>query len=102
MQRPTRFEHNRYLGDRRTQVVYDVDELDVNRDHAKIRGIVGSASEAQQIADGLKQNACFSDVKITKVSQVVNGTRLAGSPIVAVQSKPSVVVPPKRMMSAVL
>ena len=30
--------------------------------------------------------------------QVVNGTRLAGSPIVAVQSKPSVVLPPKRMM----
>lgn len=56
-------------------IVHDVDELDVNRDHAKIRGIVGSASEAQQIADGLKQNPCFSDVKITKVSQVVNGTR---------------------------
>ena len=30
--------------------------------------------------------------------QVVNGTRLAGSPIVAVHSKPSVVLPPKRMM----
>jgi len=28
MQRPTRFEHNRWLGDRRTQVVYDVDELE--------------------------------------------------------------------------
>ena len=26
MQRPTRFEHNRYLGDKRTQVVYDLDE----------------------------------------------------------------------------
>jgi general secretion pathway protein L len=56
-------------------IVHDVDELDVSRDHAKIRGIVGSASEAQQIADNLKQNKCFSDVKITKVSQVVNGTR---------------------------
>jgi len=37
--------------------------------------VVGSASEAQLIADALKQNKCFSDVKITKVSQVVNGTR---------------------------
>jgi hypothetical protein len=27
MERPTRFEHHRYLGDKRTQVVYDVDEL---------------------------------------------------------------------------
>jgi hypothetical protein len=24
--RPTRFEHNRYLGDKRTQVVYDLDD----------------------------------------------------------------------------
>ena len=28
MERPTRFEHNRWLGDKRTQVVYDVDDLD--------------------------------------------------------------------------
>jgi len=28
MQRPVRFEHNRYLGDKRTQVVYDLDEWD--------------------------------------------------------------------------
>ncbi len=27
MQRPTKFEHNRWVGDRRTQVVYDVDNL---------------------------------------------------------------------------
>ena len=26
MERPSRFEHNRYLGDKRTQVVYDLDE----------------------------------------------------------------------------
>lgn len=25
--RPTRFEHNRYLGDKRTQVVYDLDDV---------------------------------------------------------------------------
>jgi hypothetical protein len=25
MARPTRFEHNRYLGDKRTQIVYDLD-----------------------------------------------------------------------------
>jgi hypothetical protein len=27
MARPTRFEHFRYLGDKRTQVVYDLDEV---------------------------------------------------------------------------
>jgi hypothetical protein len=28
MQRPTKFEHNRWVGDKRTQVVYDVDNID--------------------------------------------------------------------------
>ncbi len=28
MQRPTRFAHTRYLGDKRTQFVYDIDSLD--------------------------------------------------------------------------
>ena len=28
MERPVKFEHNRWLGDKRTQVVYDVDALD--------------------------------------------------------------------------
>ena len=28
MSRPTRFEHSRYLGDKRTQVVYDLDDAD--------------------------------------------------------------------------
>lgn len=27
MERPGKFEHHRYVGDKRTQVVYDVDEL---------------------------------------------------------------------------
>jgi hypothetical protein len=30
MSRPTRFEHNRYLGDKRTQVVYDLDDASVD------------------------------------------------------------------------
>ena len=28
MDRPTRFEHNRWVGDKRTQVVHDVDRID--------------------------------------------------------------------------
>lgn len=28
MERPVKFEHNRWVGDKRTQVVYDVDLLD--------------------------------------------------------------------------
>lgn len=28
MERPAKFEHNRWLGDKRTQIVYDVDALE--------------------------------------------------------------------------
>ena len=27
MERPTKFEHNRFVGDKRTQVVYDIDAI---------------------------------------------------------------------------
>lgn len=30
MERPTRFEHHRYVGDKRTQVVYDMDAPDID------------------------------------------------------------------------
>lgn len=39
MQRPVRFEHTRYLGDKRTQLVYDLDEWD---DKAVIDDIVAA------------------------------------------------------------
>ena len=34
MARPTRFEHNRYVGDKRTQVVYDLDLAESDPDLA--------------------------------------------------------------------
>ena len=34
MARPTRFEHNRYVGDKRTQVVYDLDRAESDPDVA--------------------------------------------------------------------
>jgi len=39
MERPTRFEHTRFLGDKRTQLVYDVDAWD---DEAVIDEIVAA------------------------------------------------------------
>ncbi|MBK5221342.1 MAG: hypothetical protein JJE52_00380 [Acidimicrobiia bacterium] len=32
MERPTRYEHHRFVGDKRTQVVYDLDASDVDPD----------------------------------------------------------------------
>ena len=39
MERPVRFEHTRYLGDKRTQLVYDLDEW---ADQSVIDEIVGA------------------------------------------------------------
>ena len=33
MDRPVKFEHNRFIGDKRSQVVYDVDELGDAHEH---------------------------------------------------------------------
>lgn len=33
MERPSKFEHNRFVGDKRSQVVYDVDELSDEHAH---------------------------------------------------------------------
>jgi len=41
MQRPIRFEHTRFLGDKRTQLVYDLDTWD---DKSVIDGIVAAES----------------------------------------------------------
>jgi hypothetical protein len=44
MSRPTRFEHQRFLGDKRTQVVYDLD--DPTLDPATIDELVASDNGA--------------------------------------------------------
>ena len=56
-------------------VVHDIDELDVQKGHVTVRGVVASVSDAQSIAASLKGEACFSDVKIIRTNQVVGGDR---------------------------
>jgi hypothetical protein len=45
MSRPTRFEEHRYLGDKRKQVVYDLDS-----DDAEVRDAVAELLESEQFA----------------------------------------------------
>jgi hypothetical protein len=45
--RPTRFEHNRFVGDKRNQVVYDLDLYDTNED---VRAAVDALLEAETFA----------------------------------------------------
>jgi general secretion pathway protein L len=56
-------------------IVHDIDELDMQREHVKMTGIVGLAAEAQQIASNLKEQRCFQDVRLSKVVQMVNSDR---------------------------
>jgi general secretion pathway protein L len=54
---------------------HDVEELDVQKSHATVRGIVGTVSDAQTIASTLAEDKCLADVKIKSATQVVGSDR---------------------------
>ncbi len=56
-------------------MVHDVDELDMQRGHVVIRGIVGSIPDAQSIASSLAEQPCFSSAKIKSTTQAVGSDR---------------------------
>ena len=58
-----------------SSVTHDIEELDVQRGHVKVNGVVGSAEDAQTIAANLKNVRCYNDVKISKMTQVINSDR---------------------------
>jgi general secretion pathway protein L len=55
------------------EVTHDVLELDVNRGHVTLQGTVPSVTDAQAIAEKLKEHRCFRDVKIGRTTQFVEG-----------------------------
>jgi general secretion pathway protein L len=58
-----------------TSMVHDVEELEMQRGHVAIRGIVGSIPDAQAIASTLSDQPCLSDVKIKNTTQMVGTDR---------------------------
>jgi general secretion pathway protein L len=56
-------------------LAHDIEELDVQRGHATVHGIVPTIPDAQQIATQLKTLRCFQEVKITRTNQVVGEER---------------------------
>jgi general secretion pathway protein L len=58
-----------------TTMTSDIEELDVQKGHVVVHGIVGSIPDAQSIAEALRKERCFSDVKITRTNQVFGGDR---------------------------
>jgi general secretion pathway protein L len=58
-----------------SSMVHDIEELDVQKGHVIVHGIVGSIPDAQSIAQSLRSDPCFQEVKITRTTQMVGGDR---------------------------
>ncbi len=56
-------------------VKHDIEELDMQKGHATIKGIVPSIPDAQQIATTLQGIPCFKNVKIVSTVKAVNEDR---------------------------
>ena len=56
-------------------IIHDIDEFDVQNDKVKLLGIVSVTDEAERIAGELGKHRCFKEVKISKITQVVNSNR---------------------------
>lgn len=54
---------------------HDVDELDVQKGHVVVHGVVGSIADANSIASTLSDDKCLSDVKIKSTTQAVGVDR---------------------------
>lgn len=50
-------------------MTHDIEELDIQKGHVIVHGIVGSIPEAQQIRTNVADDRCFSDAKITRTNQ---------------------------------
>jgi general secretion pathway protein L len=56
-------------------VTHDIEELDMQRGHVRIQGVVSSTADASLVKDKIAEHRCVQDPKIGKITQVVNSTR---------------------------
>jgi general secretion pathway protein L len=70
------------------EIVHDIDELDVQRNKVKLRGVVTTTGEAERITEALNKTECFKDAKISKITQAVNSERQKYSLEFEVQCEP--------------
>jgi general secretion pathway protein L len=56
-------------------MVHDIEELDVQKSHVTVRGIVGSIPDAQAIEAALSDDKCLSDVRIKNTTEAVGTDR---------------------------
>jgi general secretion pathway protein L len=53
-------------------ITHDVEELDVQRGHVTLNGVVPTVSDTQTLASNLKSVPCFKNVKVVRTTQAVN------------------------------
>ena len=56
-------------------MTHDIEELDVQKNHVVVHGIVPTVADAEQIKTNLKNERCFSDPKVTRTTQMVGENR---------------------------
>jgi general secretion pathway protein L len=56
-------------------MTHDIDELDIQKAHVVLHGIVGTIPDAESIKTSLQSEKCFDGVKLTGTTKVVNGDR---------------------------
>ena len=57
------------------KMTHDIDELDIQKAHVTVRGIVGSIDDGQEIVTNLQKERCLSGVMIKNWTQAIGNTR---------------------------
>ncbi len=52
-------------------MTHDIDELDIQKNHVVVHGVVNSVADAETIRSNLKTERCFTEPKITRTDQMV-------------------------------
>lgn len=58
-----------------SDIVHDIEELDLQKGKLTLRGIVNSTEEAQRVSKALEEHRCIEGANISKITQVVNSNR---------------------------
>jgi general secretion pathway protein L len=55
-------------------MTHDIEELDIQKQHVVLHGIVGTTADAEAIKTSVRSERCFSDPKITRINAQVGST----------------------------
>ncbi len=56
-------------------MVHDIEELDIQKNHVVVHGIVPTVADSEQIKTNLKTERCFTEPKITRTTKMVGEDR---------------------------